>query len=254
MPPAWAQRQAELLRDGIVSPDVFQPLGDRLHDCAVPYPHVLETAASQCNVPLSLAGLWSHLHRQNAETIAAVVEVERLVLQGVIGTASWDHRPLVHVWVGPVVEPGGAPAGLIAFDPSSCPQRGPHAVGVKRQWWSPRGKIDHCQGGVFLGYVSRHAHAWLDCRLSRPQDWARAEPQRAACHVPPAVRSHTRHAPCLELLAAWGAPVPQGWGTGDDALGRHPGVRRPWRHRGEGAGLGGPGPTTVRALEAPAPA
>ena len=59
---AWAQRQAELLRDCIVSPDVFQHMVDRLHDFAVPYQQALETEASQRNVPLSLAGLlrpWS---------------------------------------------------------------------------------------------------------------------------------------------------------------------------------------------------
>ena len=54
---------------------------DRLRDFAVPYQHALETEASQRNVQLYLAGLLSHLDRKNAETIAALVDVERLVLQ-----------------------------------------------------------------------------------------------------------------------------------------------------------------------------
>ena len=40
MTPAWAQRQAELLRDCIVSPDVFQHMVDRLSDFPLPYQHV----------------------------------------------------------------------------------------------------------------------------------------------------------------------------------------------------------------------
>jgi len=32
MTPAWAQRQGELLRDCLVSPDVFQPMVDCLRD------------------------------------------------------------------------------------------------------------------------------------------------------------------------------------------------------------------------------
>jgi hypothetical protein len=36
---AWAQRQAELLRDCIVSPDVFASIVDRLCDFVVPYQH-----------------------------------------------------------------------------------------------------------------------------------------------------------------------------------------------------------------------
>ena len=60
MTPAWAQRQAELLRDCIVSPDVFASMVDRLCDFVVPYQHALETEASQRNVHLSLAGLLAH--------------------------------------------------------------------------------------------------------------------------------------------------------------------------------------------------
>jgi len=57
---AWAQRQEELLRDCIVSPDVFQHMVDRLGDFVVPYQHALETEASQRNVHLSLVGLLAH--------------------------------------------------------------------------------------------------------------------------------------------------------------------------------------------------
>jgi len=60
----------------------------------------------------------------------------------------------------------GEPDGIIAFDPSSFSKRGTHSVGVKRQWCSHRGKVDNCQVGVFMGYVSRHDHAVLDFRLS----------------------------------------------------------------------------------------
>ena len=94
-------------------------------------------------------------------------------MQAFIGTAPWDHRPLIAVLVGQVVERLGEPDGIITFDPSSFPKRGIHSVGVKRQWCGHRGKVDNCQVGVFMGYVSRHDHALLDLRLSLPQDWAR---------------------------------------------------------------------------------
>ena len=88
----WAQRQAELLNDCVVSPDVFDHMVDRLHDFARPYQQCLETEAGQRNVDLYLEGLLSHLDRKNAEKIAALVDVERLVMQEFIGTAPWDHR------------------------------------------------------------------------------------------------------------------------------------------------------------------
>src|SRR5205823_14071341 len=102
-----------------------------------------------------------------------------------IGTALWDHRPLVTVLVAQAVDQWGESDGIIAFDPSSFPKRGIHSVGVKRQWCGHRGKVDTCQVGVFMGYVSGQEHALLDFRLSLPEEWTRDEQRRQACHVPP---------------------------------------------------------------------
>jgi SRSO17 transposase len=253
MTPAWAQRQEALLRDCIVSPDVFVSIVDRLGNCVVPYQDALETEAGKRHMHLSLAGLLSHLDHKNAEKIAALVDVERLVIQEFMGTAPWDHRPLIKVLVGQVIDHLGDPDGLIAFDPSSVPKRGTHAVGVKRQWCRHRGKVDTCQVGVFMGYVSRHDHAWLDFRLSLPEEWVRDKHRRHACHVPEAVSYRTRHEQCLEMLDLWGEQVPHGWVTGDDELGRHTRFRQALRERGERDVLGVPCTTTIRDLEAPWP-
>jgi hypothetical protein len=254
MTPAWAQRQKALVRDCVVSPDVCHQLVARLGAFVAPSQPVLATEAGQRTVPLSLQGLLSHVPRKNAADIATLVAVERVVLHACLGPATWEQRPWGRVVVGQVVEPLGAPDGLIACAPSSFPQRGTPAVGGKRQGWRHRGQVDTCQVGVCLGYVSRYAPAVLDVRLSLPADWARDAPRRAACHGPPAVRDHTRHEPCLERRDAWSAPGPHGWGPGEDALGRPTRVRGELRARGERYGLGGPCTTTVRALEAPGPA
>jgi SRSO17 transposase len=253
MTPAWAQRQAELLSDCIVSPNVFDHMVDRLRDFVVPYQRALETEAGQRNVHLYLVGLLSHLDRKNAEKIAALVDVERLVMQEFIGTAPWDHRLLIQVLVGQVVEQLGEPNGVIAFDPSSFPKRGTHSVGVKRQWCSHRGKVDNCQVGVYMGYVSRHDHALLDFRLSLPEDWTRDPQRRQECHVPADVEYRTRHEQCLEMLDLWGEQLPHGWVTGDDELGRHTRFRHDLRERGERYVLGVPCSTAMRDLEAPLP-
>src|SRR4029453_6170107 len=254
MHPMWAQRREEVLSDCIVSPDVFTQMVNRLDEFVVPYQHALETEAGQRNVHLYLQGLLSHLPGKNAEDIATFVDVERQVIQDFIGTTPWDHRPLVNVLVGQVAERLGDPEGVIPLDPSSFPKRGTHSVGVKRQWCSHRGKVDTCQVGVFMGYVSRHDHALLDFRLSLPKDWAQDEQRRQASHVPPEVRYHTRHEQCLEMLDLWGEQVPHGWVTGDDELGRHTQFRYELRTRGERYVLGVPCPAMMRAREAPLPA
>jgi SRSO17 transposase len=225
---------------------MFMHMVDRLCEFVVPYQQAFETEAAQRNGHLYLQGLLSHLPRKNAEDIAALVEVERLVLQEFIGTAPWDHRPLVRVLVGQVVERLGTPDGIIAFDPRSFPKRGTHSVGVKRPWCGHRGTIDNCQAGVYMGYVARQDHALLDFRLYLPEDWARDEQRRQACHVPPEVEYHTRQEQCLEMLDAWGHQIPHGWVTGDDALGRYTRFRHDLRERGERYVLGVPCNTTMR--------
>jgi SRSO17 transposase len=250
----WAQRREEILNDCLVSPDIFHHMVERLAEFVAPYQHVLETEAGQRNVHRYLAGLLSHLQRKNAEEIAMLVDVERQVIQDFIGTVPWDHRPLVTVLVGQVAERLGEPDGIIAFDPSSFPKRGTHSVGVKRQWCGHRGKVDNCQVGVFMGYVSRHDHALLDFRLSLPEDWAQDEQRRQACHVPLEIRYQTRQEQCLEMLDTWGDQVPHDWVTGDDELGRHTPFRHALRERGERYVLGVPCNTTMRDLEAPWPA
>src|SRR5499433_1482231 len=250
----WAQRREEVLRDCLVSPDVFTQMVERLGEFVIPYQHALETEAGRRNVYLYLQGLLSHLSGKNAEAIATLVDVERQVIQDFIGTVPWDHRPLVTVLVGQVAERLGAPDGIIAFDPSSFPKRGTHSVGVKRQWCSHRGKVDNCQVGVYMGYVSHHDHALLDFRLFLPQEWAQDAQRRQKCHVPPEVRYQTRQEQCLEMLDLWGAQVPHGWVVGDDELGRHTWFRQQLRARGERYVLGVPCTTTIRDLEAPCPA
>ena len=247
---AWAQRREELLNDCIVSPDIFTPMIDRLAAFVVPYQQALETEATQRNLHCYLQGLLSHLPSKNAEDIATFVDVQRQVLQEFIGTAPWDHRPLIEVLVPQVVHCLGQPDGIIAFDPSSFPKRGTHSVGVKRQWCGHRGKVDNCQVGVFMGYVTDDEHALLDFRLYLPKEWTRDEPRRHACHVPSEIHYHTRQEQCLAMLDQWGEQVPHGWVTGDDELGRHTGFRQALRERGERYVLGVPCTTTIRDLEA----
>src|SRR5467141_2442754 len=127
----WSRRREVLLSDCLVSPDVFHQMVDRLGAFVIPYQQVLETEAGQRNVHLYLQGLLSHLPGKNAEDIATFVDVQRQVVQEFIGTAPWDHRPLIKVLVGQVVDRFGEPDGIIAFAPSSFPKRGTHSVGVK---------------------------------------------------------------------------------------------------------------------------
>src|SRR5260370_38229582 len=112
----WALRREELVSDCLVSPDVFHQMVDRLGAFVLPYQQALETEAAQRNLHRYLQGLLSHLPGKNAEDIATFVDIERQVLQAFIGTAPWDHRPLIEVLVPQAVHRLVQPEGLLAFD------------------------------------------------------------------------------------------------------------------------------------------
>jgi len=176
---------------------------NRLGEFVVPYQQALESEANHLPMHLYLQGLLSHLPRKNAEDIATIVEVgapghPRLHRHGALG-----YRPLVTVLVGQWRSVGRT-RWHHRLRSEQLPQARHAFSGVKRQWCGHRGKVDNCQVGVFMGYVSRHDHALLDFRLYLPQEWAWDEQRRLVCHVPPAVRYHTRHEQCLAMLDQWG--------------------------------------------------
>jgi hypothetical protein len=93
MTPAWALRQEDLLHDCIVSPDIFNPMVDRLRDFVVPYQQAMETETAQRNMHLYLQGLLSHLPSKNAEDIATFVQVERRSCIGILRIIPLAYKP-----------------------------------------------------------------------------------------------------------------------------------------------------------------
>src|SRR4051812_16905176 len=89
---------------------------------------------------------------------------------------------------------------------------------LARQWCGRLGKVDNCQVGVYLAYVSRREHALADVRLYLPEEWTRQRRKEAG--VPREVRCRTRHELALEMLDERTAVLPHAWVAGDDEMGR----------------------------------
>jgi SRSO17 transposase len=139
---------------------------------------------------------------------------------------------------------------VLVFDPSAFKKQGKHSVGVARQWCGRLGKIDNCQVGVYLGYVSRIEHALVDVRLYLNKEWAKDKKRRKKVGVPREIRFRTRHALALEMLAEHGKVLPHAWIAGDDEMGRSSAFRRELQGLGERYLLAVPSNTLVRDLNA----
>jgi SRSO17 transposase len=200
-----------------------------------------------------VTGLLSDLKRKNVESVAYLHDQDRLPLQKFVGCSPWDHCPVLRELARQVGAELGEADGVIVFDPSAHPKKGTGSVGVQRQWCGRLGKVENCQVGVYMGYVSRIDQALVDMRLYLGESWASDKKRREKAGVPKEVRFQTRHELALAMLDENGPLLPHSWVAGDDEMGRSTHFRRELQGRSERYLLMVPSNTLVRDLEAEPP-
>jgi SRSO17 transposase len=246
-------RLEQMLAQTEVSPELMKGLFDRLETFVEPFATSLDQPERRRHAAQYMTGLLSKLPRKSGEAIAYLHDSQRQGLQNFIGSVPWDHRPLLATLSRQVGEDLGEPDGVIVFDPSAFLKKGTKSVGVARQWCGRYGKVDNCQVGVFMAYVSRKEHALVNTRLYLPKEWAKDKDRRNEAGVPKAVKFRTRHQLALEMLDECGKVLPHSWVAGDDEMGRPSGFRGQLRGRDERYLLGVPSNTLVRDLDVPPP-
>ena len=244
----YQARLDELLDDAEVPPGLLRGLLPRLETFLEPFAESLCCCEQRTNARHYVSGLLSDLKSKDAESIAYLHDRERQGLQKFIGQSPWDHKPLIAELARQVGQHLGEPEGVLVFDPSAFVKQGKKSVGVQRQWCGRLGKVDNCQVGVFLGYVSHRGHALVDSRLYLPKEWTKDRKRMNEAGVPKGVRFATRHELALCLLDVHGGSLPHRWVAGDDEMGRSSWFRQQLRRRGERYLLAVPSNTLVRDL------
>lgn len=246
-------RFEELMADAVVSPAVLHGMLPRLEKFVEPFAACLERVEQRVNAQQYIGGLVSDLARKNAESIAYHYNRDRQGVQKFIGSSPWDHVPLLTTLATQVGAALGEADGVIVFDPSGFAKKGKESVGVQRQWCGRLGKVENCQVGVYMGYVSRREHALVNVRLYLPEEWANDKSRRKKCGVPKAEQFQTRHELALAMLAEQGKLLPHGWISGDDEMGRSAKFRGELRALNERYLLAVPSNTLVRDPNAEPP-
>lgn len=251
----FERRKEELLEECRVPADLFEQVLPRLVEFMEPFVASFCRREQAEHARTLVQGLLSNLERKNVESIAYRFGQERLPLQWFVGYSEWDDQPLRQELVRQVGGQLGDPEGVLVFDPSAFPKSGKESVGVARQWCGRLGKIENCQVGIYLGYVSRHDQALVDMRLYLPKEWTQDRARCRKAGIPKDRWKHrTRHQLCLEMLAQHGGKLPHAWIAGDDELGRPYAFRRDLQALSERYLLAVPSNTLIRDLEAPEPA
>jgi len=246
-------RLEQMLVQTEVSPELVRGLLKRLDVFAQPFAKSLAEPEQHRHLAEYMSGLLSKLERKTGEAIAYLHDQERQGLQKFIGHVPWDHKSLLETLVSQVGEDLGVPDAVIVFDPSAFPKKGTKSVGVARQWCGRLGKVDNCQVGVFMAYVSEKGHALVNTRLYLPKEWTKDSARCKAAGVPKEIKFRTRHHLALEMLDECGNHLPHSWIAGDDEMGRSSKFRRELQARTERYLLAVPSNTLIRDLDVPPP-
>src|SRR5207253_4032514 len=82
------------------------------------------------------------------------------------------------------------------------------------------GRVENCQVGVFLSYVTASGHALIDRELYLPEEWCQDAARRQAAHIPQTVRFATKPELALRMVQrAQAAGLPIGWVVADTVYG-----------------------------------
>jgi SRSO17 transposase len=115
---------------------------------------------------LYLLGLLSGAERKNSWTIGEQAgDLSPDGMQRLLNFYAWDADTVRDDPRGYVLDRLGDPAGVVVADETGFLKKGTCSAGVQRQYSGTAGRIENCQLGVFLTYVSPHGRALVDREL-----------------------------------------------------------------------------------------
>lgn len=172
-------------------------------------------------------GLLAEVSRKNCWQLAEKMGRDGpQAFQRLLSKDEWDADEVGREVRQIVVDQLGIASLIGVIDESSMVKRGQHSVGVQRQYCGHVGKVENCQVGVYLSYVSEHEQGLLDRELYLPKDWCANRERRELAKVPPEIDFQTKPQLALRMLdRAWEEGLALDWVTADTTYGNSPEFR-----------------------------
>jgi SRSO17 transposase len=203
---------------------------------------------------LYLQAVLSDIPRKNGWQIAEHArQLRPYGMQRLLSRAVWDQdgvRDALRAVVGQTLHPPSlgqeraqsqAPFPVLVIDESGFPKRGRHSAGVQKQYCGTTGRVENCQVGVFLSYVTAQGHALIDRELYLPEEWCGDPVRRLAAHIPEHVTFQTKPELAQRMLKrAQAADLPIDWVVADTVYGHSPDLRLFLEAQGYAYGLAVP--------------
>ena len=203
---------------------------------------------------LYLQAILSDIPRKNGWQIAEHArQAHPYGMQRLLSRAVWDEagvRDELRALVGQTLTSTSqasvplastSPFPVLVIDESGFPKRGRHSAGVGLQYCGTSGRVENCQVGVFLSYVTALGHALIDRELYLPEDWCQDASRRQAAHIPETVPFQTKpELARLMVQRAQAAGLPIGWVVADTVYGHCPDLRQWLEEQGSSYALAVP--------------
>jgi SRSO17 transposase len=172
-------------------------------------------------------GLLSGAERKNSWTIAEQSgDLTPDGMQRLLNFYSWDADAVRDDLRGYVLDALGDLSGVMVADETGFLKKGTKSAGVQRQYSGTAGRIENCQLGVFLTYVSSKGRALIDRELYLPASWTADRDRCREAGIGEEVQFATKpELARLMLSRARDAGAVFDWFTADEAYGDNPGLR-----------------------------
>src|SRR5437660_1596772 len=189
---------------------------------------------------LYLQAILSDIPRKNGWQIAEQArELRPYGIQRLLSHAVWDEdgvRDELRTFLCQTLHPlpllpaEASPTQVFpvfVIDESGFLKRGHHSAGVGSQDCGLTHRVENCQVGVFLTYVTAAAHALIDRELYLPEDWCSDLPRRQAAHIPNHITFATKPELAKVMLQrAQAAGLPARWVVADTVYGHSSDLRQ----------------------------
>lgn len=184
-------------------------------------------ADSRRRARMYVLGLLSGAERKNSWTIAEQAgDLCPDGMQRLLNFYRWDADDVRDDLRGYVLEHLGDRSGVAVADETGFLKKGTKSAGVQRQYSGTAGRIENCQLGVFLTYVSAKGRALIDRELYLPVSWTDDRERCAEAGIGAQIEFETKPELAqrmLERLLDAGSDIE--WFTADEAYGDNPGLR-----------------------------
>lgn len=171
----------------------------------VRFSHLFGRREPREQVAKYMRGLMAQIERKTSWQVAEVMG-DKIPdpMQRLLYRVDWDTDVARDVLREFIIEVFADDDGVGVVDEAGFIKKGKRSVGVKRQYSGTAGKIENCQIGTFLSYVTPTGHVFLDRRLYLPEEWCDDAERRARAKVPKEISFQTKPEQAMAMLEhAW---------------------------------------------------